>query len=35
MREAYVMPKDSTSRILIDLIDAVHFPASLGGRARD
>jgi hypothetical protein len=34
LREAYVMPKDSTSRILIDLIDAVHFPASLGGLAQ-
>lgn len=35
LREAYVMPKDATRRILIDLIDAEHFPASLGGLAPD
>jgi hypothetical protein len=34
LREAYVMPKDSTRRVLIDLIDAENFPASLGGLAQ-
>ena len=34
LREAYIMPKDSTRGILIDLIDAVTFPASEGGLAR-
>ncbi len=34
LREAYVMPKESTRGVLIDLIDAEHFPASLGGLAQ-
>jgi len=34
LREAYIMPKDSTRGILIDLIDAKTFPASEGGLAR-
>lgn len=33
LREAYVMPKNETRGVLIDLIDADHFPESLGGLA--
>ena len=33
LREAYILPKDAARGILIDLIDAETFPASLGGLA--
>jgi methylmalonyl-CoA/ethylmalonyl-CoA epimerase len=34
LREAYIMPEDSTRGVLFDLIDARTFPASEGGLAQ-
>jgi catechol 2,3-dioxygenase-like lactoylglutathione lyase family enzyme len=33
LREAYILPKDGAHGVLIDFIDAEHFPASKGGLA--
>ncbi|TKJ46539.1 hypothetical protein CEE34_08465 [Candidatus Aerophobetes bacterium Ae_b3a] len=33
LREAYVLPKDASRGVLIDLMDAENFPVSLGGLA--
>ncbi len=33
LREAYVLPKDASRGVLIDLMDAENFPISLGGLA--
>lgn len=35
LREAYILPKDASRGVLIDLMDAENFPVSLGGLAPD
>ncbi|TKJ46893.1 hypothetical protein CEE34_06510 [Candidatus Aerophobetes bacterium Ae_b3a] len=35
LREAYVLPKDASRGVLIDLMDAENFPVSLGGLAPE